>query len=40
MKKERPKANTIKGCGGKKGKGSCGTWAGATTGVTTIKIAA
>jgi hypothetical protein len=30
----------IKGCGGKKGKGSCGDWAGATNGQTTIKIAA
>ena len=31
----------IKNCGGgKKGKGTCGTWAGATTSQTTIKIAA
>lgn len=30
----------IKNCGGKKGKGTCGTWAGSTTIQTTIKIAA
>jgi hypothetical protein len=30
----------VKNCGGKKSKGSCGTWAGATQGQTTIKIAA
>lgn len=30
----------IKNCGGKKSKGSCGDWAGATTGQTTVKIAA
>lgn len=27
-------------CGGKKSKGSCGDWAGATTSQTNIKIAA
>lgn len=30
----------IKNCGGKKSKGSCNTWAGATTMQTPIKIAA
>lgn len=30
--------NTVEDCGGKKGKGSCGNWAGATIGQTNIKI--
>ncbi len=36
----KTKLKVIKSCGGKKGKGSCGDWAGATTGETQIKIAA
>lgn len=31
--------NTMENCGGKKGKGGCANWAGATEGLTTIKIA-
>lgn len=36
-KLDRP---AIKNCGGKKGKGSCGSWAGAITVKTKIKTAA
>ena len=35
IRKDRP---AIKNCGGKKGKGSCGSWAGSTKIVTTIKV--
>ena len=39
MRKPR-KDRTVKSCGGKRGKGGCATWAGATKGKTTIKIKA
>lgn len=39
MKNKKAKIISIKNCGGKKGKGSC-NWAGATIGITKLRIAA